>query len=265
MTGGVQKPVGCGALVGHDVYPRTVAFSPNGAMLASGTNDGKIYLWQVVNPAESQLLQIIEGHDREIDCLSFSADGSMLVSAGDDQSVTVWNVESGAKLYNLPAHVHNYAVACHPTEPWFAYVNPDAYIVIANLTQAASNQVLQRLSTDTNSSLSLAFSPDGTQIASGSIDRTVRVWDIASGKETHHLLAHRNYVESIAYSTDGQTIASASKDGTARLWELATGECVQILRLPRPYEGVNITGATGITDAQRDALRALGAMEDDSN
>ncbi len=55
---------------------------------------------------------------------------------------------------------------------------------------------------------------------------------------------------------------TGSADGTAKLWEINSGECIQTLRSDRPYEGMNITGVTGITEAQKTTLKALGAVDD---
>jgi WD40 repeat protein len=58
-------------------------------------------------------------------------------------------------------------------------------------------------------------------------------------------------------------LASGSKDETIKLWDVSTGECLKTLRSNRPYEGMNITGVTGLTSAQKATLLALGAVEDE--
>lgn len=69
----------------------------------------------------------------------------------------------------------------------------------------------------------LAFSPDGRWIASGSQDKTIRIWDVTTGHEQRVLKGHSNPVTALAFSPDGQWLASSSEDGTVRVWDPATG------------------------------------------
>jgi WD40 repeat protein len=107
-----------------------------------------------------------------------------------------------------------------------------------------------------------AFSPDGTAIATCGDRAVVSVWDIRTGEARFTLNGHTGWVQSVAWLPQGATLASASRDGTIRLWDMMMGTCLCVLQAPGPYMGMNITGVTGVTEAQKAALRALGAVEE---
>jgi WD40 repeat protein len=107
----------------------------------------------------------------------------------------------------------------------------------------------------------IAFSVKGSTLASGSGDSNVRLWDVATGECLKTLQGHTKGVRSVAFSPDGRTLASGSEDETIKLWDVNTGECLRTLRAERLYEGMNIKGATGLTQAQKVSLFALGAVE----
>lgn len=102
---------------------------------------------------------------------------------------------------------------------------------------------------------------NGQILVSGSTDRTVRLWDIKTGECRKILSGHTKRIDTVVFSADGQTVASCSRDGTISLWDMETYNR-QILRVPRPYEGMNITGIKGLTEQQKVTLKTLGAVED---
>ena len=109
--------------------------------------------------------------------------------------------------------------------------------------------------------LAIAYSPDGQWLYSGAADDTIKVWSVATGMCVKTLVGHQSWVWSVAVSGCGRFLASASEDETIRIWDVATGELRSTCSAARPYEGMNITGIKGLTAAQIDGLKILGARE----
>jgi WD40 repeat protein len=107
----------------------------------------------------------------------------------------------------------------------------------------------------------MALSADGQMLATGSVDSTVRLWDTRSGECAAILEGHTAGVWSTAMTGDGRLVASGGTDGTVRLWDTASRVELRSLRSDRLYERMDITGLTGVTTAQRQALLALGAVD----
>lgn len=107
----------------------------------------------------------------------------------------------------------------------------------------------------------LALSEDGRTVVSGSFDRTARLWDIETGQLLATLPGHTGGVWGVALSGDQRMAASGSVDGAVRLWDIPTAACLHVLQGDRRYERLDISGMTGVTESQREALLALGAHE----
>ena len=108
----------------------------------------------------------------------------------------------------------------------------------------------------------VAWGPSGELLVSGGSDGMLRWWDAQNGECMQVRQAHQGTVQSLKLSPDGQTLASCADDGAITLWNLHSGEYLRTLRRDRPYERLNIARIRGVTEAQKEALRALGAIED---
>ncbi|MFN6487320.1 NB-ARC domain-containing protein [Nostoc sp. DedQUE02] len=284
-------------LEGHNSWVRSIAFSPNGEILASGSEKQTIKLWDVHT---GQCLKRLQEHTNRIRSVAFSSDGEILASGSDDQTVKLWDIYTGKCLQTLKGHtswVRSVAFSLdgqtlasgsenQRVRLWDIYTGECLHILeghsnrIRSVTFSPDGQTLASGSDDqtvklwdvfmgkclttlqehTNRIWSVAFSPDGQTLASASEDQTIKLWDVYNGK-CFKTLQGANWVKSVAFSLDGQTLISGSQDETIKLWDVSTGECLRTLRSPRPYEGMNITGVTGLTAAQLMTLKALGAME----
>ncbi len=208
-----------------DVVDRTLAFSPDERLLATGSLDGTIKLWDVVSGA----LLWTGWHTGLVEGLAFAPDGQRLASCGDDATIRLWDAISGANVETIAAQGAVFSVAWNCDGTHLAIACFDGRIQLWELqgTQPATH--VQTLSGHTHWVLGLAFAPDGTQLASASWDRTVRVWDVASGRCLHTLEGHTDHVYTVAWSPDGRTVASGGFDDAIWLWDVERGSYRMVL------------------------------------
>ena len=210
----------------------SVAFSPNGQILASGHDDHKIRLWEVETGQQKATL---EGHRYWVYSLAFSPDGHTLAS-GYSSEIMLWDVETGQQTATLERH--GFYIICSVA------FSPDGHTLASGSTDdtirlwdVRTGQLQATLKGHESSIHSLAFSPDGQTLASGSGnwdtiwgDFTVRLWDVSTGQLQATLKGHGSTVHSVAFSPNGHTLASGSRDGTGRLWDVDTEQPLAILR-----------------------------------
>jgi RNA polymerase sigma factor (sigma-70 family) len=175
----------------HDSWVTSVSFSPDGATVATASWDSHFRLWDV---ATGRQKSSVVAHQGGVDAVVFSPDGLTLASCGGDHGG-----EQGAE---------------HPERSGPGEVK---------LWDAASLRLKATLTAHSKWIHSLAFTPDGKTLASGSEDGTVRLWDVASSRVRRTLQGHRSGIRCVAVSPDGSTLASASRDGTVKLWDLDSG------------------------------------------
>ncbi|MEH1939735.1 MAG: NB-ARC domain-containing protein [Nostoc sp.] len=245
----------CNILRGHTGWVKSVAFAPGGKILASGSDDKTVRLWDVNT---GQVLNILE-HSHGVWSVAFSPEGKILASGSDDQTVRLWDVSTSECLKILSGHTSwVLSVAFSPEGKTLASSSKDKTV---KLWDVSTGECLKILLGHTSWVLSVAFSPEGKLLASVSVDQTVRLWDVQSGQCIKTLYGHTHWIRSVAFSPDSRTLVSGSEDETVKLWDVLTGECLKTLRNERPYEGMNITGVTGLTEATIASLKVLGAIE----
>lgn len=202
----------------------SVAFSPDGQLLASSDADGEICLWQVADG--KQLFTCKEEQNHWVWSVCFSPDSQTLASSSEDKIIRLWDVNSGECLQELAGHTNwVFAVAFSPDGQRLASASEDRTV---KLWDVLDGSCVATLSGHTEGVRSIAISPDSQWVASSSNDQTVRLWRMDTGSCEQILEDHTGTVRSIVFSPDGRWLATCSDDQTIRLWDVKTGDCDRV-------------------------------------
>ena len=219
-------------LEGHTDGIEALAFSTDNSQLASCSRDGTIRLW---DGRTGEYLRTLTGHNGPIHSVAFKPGAFELASVGDhsgNHTVRKWDTNTG-RTHIRGRHLWAVTVAYHPRGHTLASgASGSAAPNTINLWDSGSDALRCTLEGHTDSVTSVAWSPDGRTLASGSYDHTIRLWNPNNRGCIATLNGHTGWVSSVVFSPNGQLLASGSYDQTIRLWDLNTRRTVRVLRGP---------------------------------
>lgn len=187
---------------GHDHNVSSVAFVPAGDFLLSASRDKTIKMWEV---ASGYCVKTYTGHREWVRMIRINVDGTLMASCSNDHSVRIWCINS--KESKLELREHDHTVEC------IAWA-PETAAAAINEAAGADNK---------------KGSHPGPFLASGSRDKTIRIWDVTSGLCLFTLYGHDNWVRGIAFHPGGKYMLTASDDKTIRIWDIRNKRCMKTL------------------------------------
>lgn len=218
----------------HDRIVYTLAYSPCGRILASGSTDGPIKLWDTTSWS---LIRSLEGHRDSVRCIAFAPCGRVLASSALDGTVRLWNLEDGTATKIIQSEVDGlWSLAFCSKGEILAFAACNRYdrsrMCEIRLADARSGVVSCVLHSCGPCVYSLSSSPDGDILASAGPGADTELWDIAKRKRIRSISIESIGADHVTFLPDGKTLATVRQDSgdkNIRLWDLTTGKLSYIL------------------------------------
>ncbi|RPA76851.1 WD40 repeat-like protein [Ascobolus immersus RN42] len=211
---------------GHFDAMNCLAYSPDGQRLVTGADDGKIKVWDTQS---GFCVVTFTEHTSGVTAAEFAKKGNVLFTASLDGSIRAWDLVRyrNFRTFTAPERLQFTSLAVDPSGEVVCAGSMDSFDI--HLWSVQTGQLLDSLAGHEGPVSTLSFTPDGATLASGSWDRSVRVWDIFSRTANSEPFMQTSDVLSVAFRPDSKELAIATLDGNLAFWSIETGEQTQLI------------------------------------
>ena len=213
------------SLIGHSDWIRAIAFSTNGKYLVSGSNDRTVRLWDLQT---GQLIRLLKGHKQRVKCIQISENGKLIISASADNTLKIWEIATGNCIRTIKTSQHSKTVLNAIA------INSDLSIIATGSTSRQgtiklwnwkTGEMIDAVKAASSGIRSLAMSPDGKILVSGSAGKTIKIWYLSPKlDQPEHIISYAHLSDVLSLAIHGQTLVSGGEDRTIKLWSLATAQ-----------------------------------------
>lgn len=248
-------------LSGHTKTLYAVGFGPDGQSLFYSDGDGAVRMWAIDDRGQTRNPRFFQRDGVAIVSVALHPQGGYLLETKYSGAPHLWEIREGKYVMQLPGLREVTSLVFSPTGDTAAAASSEGHIGLWDMASPSVGRLLG-LSPRCGSTIrQIAYAPDAASIAGACEDGAIRLWNPQHLESYRTLPGHTGAALAVAFRPDGALLASGGSDGAVNLWNPVTGMRVNTLALPRPYAGMNISGVTGISEAQRAALKSLGAVE----
>lgn len=239
-------------IAAHSAEVVCAAYSKSGLILASGSTDKTVRLWDAPSGQNKTILQ---GPTQSVMCVQFSPSDEALLGASNDNACRIWGVDNCRLRHTLTGHVGKVFSATFADTQKVITGSHDRTIKLWDLTKGYCTRTIFCFSSLND----LCLAPDGTLLVSGHIDHHLRFWDIKNGEVVHVMDGiHDNQITSVALSPDGSKVLTNSRDNTLKLVDIRTHEVIVTMKDENYRNGLNWSRACLSPDSR---YVAAGSMD----